>query len=738
MNCLLLADSGSDFSRVLESCGAAVTRMTLKEAVGADLSPFDAFVVSACGKVLDARLRAALEAEAAKGKRLFTEALNSWDGIYSAEPADDTRRRLIVTKEADGLIPGLVPGDLLDDNANRYLRPWYGVPGMKTLLVCREHIIAHRRLSDPGESRDGDPALWTVGENVMMCAFELHDFNRARFAPRAAWRSLIGFLAEWITGSRPAAFPGPIVRYGTGEDLSDGAVFEKYRKETIDRGIARLKGFLIDEGRGGIREGLRHNIDPNGVQAAADTVRTDCCGEAAGAFGLYGALYHDEDSLRIAEDLSGFVFGPMQVRGGDFDGMLRWTETAWEVCYQDDAARALLPALYRCLFLGDDRRFPAICRALDFLVKTTAKDGCRVPRTDKPALTEAGPAQLAGAEHGLPSAHYNAYYHAALLLAYQVGGNERYLDTARRGLETIMALYPDTRREQSETEELCRLILPLAALYGVTKEEKHLAMLRRVTDDLETHRHPSGGYREWDTGYKAKCSRESDGECSLLTENGDPVADLLYSVNWLPVGFAWAYHVTGDARYRDLWRNIAAFFIKTQARSDDPVLDGLWCRAFDMELGEPYGCPHDVGWAAHCSETGWTDAEILMGLMLPELLDRGPFINYAHRGASAYAPENTMAAFRLGVALGANGVETDIRRTKDGVPVLFHDETLLRLTGVDKRVADLTYDELSEIRISSPDGASSDTVPTLTQFLAFVKENPVLKPRRSGRSAPSG
>ena len=41
-----------------------------------------------------------------------------------------------------------------------------------------------------------------------------------------------------------------------------------------------------------------------------------------------------------------------------------------------------------------------------------------------------------------------------------------------------------------------------------------------------------------------------------------------------------------------------------------------------MDLGEAYGCPHDVGWAAYCSETGWTDAEILMGLMLPEILEQ--------------------------------------------------------------------------------------------------------------------
>lgn len=624
MECLLLADGGSDLSAVLESCGAKVTLMPSRDAVGADLSRFDAFVLCAGGTQPDARLRAALEAEVNRGKRLFTEALNSWAGLYSSEPADTTRSRLIVTPEADGLIPGLAAGDLLDDGANLAGRPWYGVPGMQRLLVYREHITAHRRLRDPAVTKEDAPALWTIGDNVMMCAFTLHNFNRARLAPRAAWRSLIAFIAEWITGNPPAAFPAPAVFYDTKADLSDDGVFERRRRETVDRGIARLKGFLIDEGRGGIREGLRHHINPEGVQAVADTVRTDCCGEAAGAFLFHGALTGSEAHRRVAENLFDFVFGPMQVKGGPADGMLRWTDTGWEVCYQDDAARALLPALYRCRFLGDRSRFSDACRALDFLVKTTAKDGCRVPRTDLPNLPGDALAQLAEAEHGLPSAHYNAYYHAALLLAYLCGGSKIYFDTAKRGLETIMSLYPETKREQSETEEMCRLILPLALLYEAGGEEKHLAMLRRVTDDLEALRHPFGGYREWDTGYQAACSRESRGECSLLTENGDPVADLLYSVNWLPVGFACAWHATGDSRYAALWREAAEFFIRTQARSDDPVIDGLWCRAFDMDLGEVYGCPHDVGWAPHCSETGWTDAEILMGLMLPDVMKNMP------------------------------------------------------------------------------------------------------------------
>jgi glycerophosphoryl diester phosphodiesterase len=56
---------------------------------------------------------------------------------------------------------------------------------------------------------------------------------------------------------------------------------------------------------------------------------------------------------------------------------------------------------------------------------------------------------------------------------------------------------------------------------------------------------------------------------------------------------------------------------------------------------------------------------------LPSLLD--PPIAFAHRGASAYAPGNTLEAFRLGIRLGATGLESDVWLTADGFPVLDHD-----------------------------------------------------------------
>ena len=60
-----------------------------------------------------------------------------------------------------------------------------------------------------------------------------------------------------------------------------------------------------------------------------------------------------------------------------------------------------------------------------------------------------------------------------------------------------------------------------------------------------------------------------------------------------------------------------------------------------------------------------------------------------HRGASAVAPENTLAAFREAVAVGADGIEFDVRLTRDGVPVVIHDRDLRRTGGLPHRIADV-------------------------------------------------
>lgn len=70
------------------------------------------------------------------------------------------------------------------------------------------------------------------------------------------------------------------------------------------------------------------------------------------------------------------------------------------------------------------------------------------------------------------------------------------------------------------------------------------------------------------------------------------------------------------------------------------------------------------------------------------------FINYAHRGASAYAPENTMSAFNMAIQLNANGIELDLRRTKDGKIVIFHDNEIDKKSNKKGKISDYTYQEL--------------------------------------------
>ena len=78
-----------------------------------------------------------------------------------------------------------------------------------------------------------------------------------------------------------------------------------------------------------------------------------------------------------------------------------------------------------------------------------------------------------------------------------------------------------------------------------------------------------------------------------------------------------------------------------------------------------------------------------------------PFRIIAHRGASGYAPENTMVAFERAVVMGATEVETDVAFTKDGRLLLFHDDTLERTTNGAGLPEDFTLDELLELDAGS-------------------------------------
>lgn len=87
----------------------------------------------------------------------------------------------------------------------------------------------------------------------------------------------------------------------------------------------------------------------------------------------------------------------------------------------------------------------------------------------------------------------------------------------------------------------------------------------------------------------------------------------------------------------------------------------------------------------------------------------------AHRGDPVHERENTMPAFTAAVALGADMVELDLRRTRDDEIVVLHDQTLRRLWGVDASVGDLDLAEVASI------GDGDVRIPALREVLAVVR-----------------
>jgi len=100
------------------------------------------------------------------------------------------------------------------------------------------------------------------------------------------------------------------------------------------------------------------------------------------------------------------------------------------------------------------------------------------------------------------------------------------------------------------------------------------------------------------------------------------------------------------------------------------------------------------------------------------------FMNIAHRGFSARYPENTIAAFRAALELGCTWLETDVRRTPDGVLVLLHDATVNRTTNGTGAVAELSWEEVSRLDAGSWKGKQfrGEGIPTLRDLLAFVSQ----------------
>ena len=111
---------------------------------------------------------------------------------------------------------------------------------------------------------------------------------------------------------------------------------------------------------------------------------------------------------------------------------------------------------------------------------------------------------------------------------------------------------------------------------------------------------------------------------------------------------------------------------------------------------------------------------VYISLIMPRAVDGADMdmlsCDFAHRGLwSESVPENSLAAFTLAAKAGY-GIELDIQLSKDGRIVVFHDYDLKRMCGVDRKLADMTLEELKACRLRG----TSEQIPTLVEVLQLI------------------
>ncbi|WP_102158753.1 glycerophosphodiester phosphodiesterase family protein [Zhihengliuella halotolerans] len=112
-------------------------------------------------------------------------------------------------------------------------------------------------------------------------------------------------------------------------------------------------------------------------------------------------------------------------------------------------------------------------------------------------------------------------------------------------------------------------------------------------------------------------------------------------------------------------------------------------------------------------------------------MNRKSITAYAHRGYAPDGAENTLAAFRAAVERGFTHLETDVRTSADGVPMVFHDEHVDRVTEGFGRVSELTSGELARLRV-----AKREPIPTFEQLLEEFPDAHINVDLKDDASAP--
>ncbi|QEC54230.1 hypothetical protein FRZ59_09645 [Anseongella ginsenosidimutans] len=629
---------------------------SLQSAIQSSSPGTPVFVVSDSYPETDSKQRiseAMLKAINRKELNVYIEYPAFFPGLaMEQEPLETRLERGVVTSNAFG--ESLPPMSLLGIH-NCHILP---VREENPLIVLAK-VVGFDKAEYGLDSTKTYPLLFKRGR-VFLSMTKLSNFATARYGPIASikrvWTWLLAEMTRqpglkidnWLTYVRPM--------YQKDEPLPANARLQSVRRgvEWFDNanlfvhpewkdlwlkyqgdGLMPVGPPLPSElpngdGTLGIIEGHTSSINYDGSQLYRYWMRADVQGEVSMALAAAGNAFNDKGYREKAANLINYLFETSNMRAGAKDdrsspayGLIGWSVTQPGSFYGDDNARAILGIIGASAYLESTEWDTEIVEAIMANFRTTGKQGFRSSRLEEGDIVANGLKFYEERDLFYPSPHFESWMWACYLWLYNKTGYEPLLEKTKTAIKLTMEAYPKKWLWGSSLQtQRARMVLPLAWLVRIEDTEEHRRWLDIVAADLLKAQVESGGIREEigdGPGLFRELKSNSDygvDESSLIFENGDPVAEMLYTCNFAIFSLNEAAHATGNPSYRKAAEKLSDFLVRIQVESEKHKdIDGAWFRAFEYDRWDYWASNADKGWGAWCTLSGWSQSWIVTSLL---------------------------------------------------------------------------------------------------------------------------
>lgn len=496
-------------------------------------------------------------------------------------------------------------------------------------------------------------------EEYLISSVSLSNFNSARFGPQEVvsdlWNYIFKFLGlESTDGLEFKAEVHPrfkkddsitvenyytAVKDGTSWYYNSGLLvhpkwasfIDKYTNKNGEHVVhPRVPNQqLVGDGSLGILEGHASYIQSDGSQPIRWWLRGDCQAETAFALSSAANLLNNPNDKKTAINLLDYLYKTSNLRANERNdpkstsfGLIGWATTDPDAYYGDDNARTLLATIGASYQLETEDYYPYIIEGILGNFRTAGVNGFRGPWFRDAKLQTLEWTALYNKDIINYHPHYESWLWANYLWLYDKTGFEPLKIRAKKAIELTMTNFPNWKWTNGIQQEYARMILPLAWLVRVEDTELHRYWLKMIVNVLLQDLDESGAIKE-KLGQKGlgrydKVPSNADyglKEAPLISDYGDKVSDLLYTINFASFGLNEAYAATGDDSYKNALNKINEFFVRIQVSSSTHKdLHGAWFRAFDFGRWDYWASNADSGWGPWGTQTGWTQSWILNSL----------------------------------------------------------------------------------------------------------------------------